>query len=40
MGKTNDEKDAFMRAVRCGRIERAQSFSIDADMWLGPELFE
>ena len=36
----DDEKDALMRAMRQGRIEEAQSFSIDEEMWSGPQLFE
>ena len=38
--KVDDEKDALIRAVRWGRIEGAQSFSIDEEMWSGPQLFE
>ena len=36
----DDEKDALMRAMRQGRIEEAQSFSIDEEIWSGPQLFE
>ena len=39
-GKIEDGKVAFMRSVRRDIIEGAQSFSIDVDMWSGPQQLE
>ena len=39
-GKIADEKEAFIRTVRCVILEGAQSFNMDLDKWSGPQILE
>ena len=36
----NNEKNAFMRVVKCDIMEGAQSFNIDLDILSGPQSLE